>query len=255
MTETRRKNTGIASELLDELVPQLRRILATHVPDWTEHNESDPGVTLVEAFAFLTENLMLRNAAVHDRWSAALRRAAASLARLSAHTEQHSTPLRRPNYFTGQLLDAQTLRLEQDYHREKLRRLTRAAVGYGVVSGLEVGVESSAEGAAQVTVAAGAAIDRRGELLTLPCSESLALPPGVSIAFVTIEFHQQLTTPAPAPNEATVMTVVEESCSIRVRQHPDLEALVLARAVREGGLWSLDPEWAVKRLSDCNPAS
>lgn len=35
----------------------LRRI-PVHNPEWTDFNESDPGVTLVELFAFLTETLL-----------------------------------------------------------------------------------------------------------------------------------------------------------------------------------------------------
>ena len=35
----------------------LRRIAADN-PEWTDFNESDPGITLVELFAFLGENLL-----------------------------------------------------------------------------------------------------------------------------------------------------------------------------------------------------
>jgi hypothetical protein len=43
-------------QLRDELV---RRIPA-YTPEWTDHNESDPGITLLELFAFLGENLLFR---------------------------------------------------------------------------------------------------------------------------------------------------------------------------------------------------
>jgi len=35
-------------------------LAAAHVPEWTNFNRSDPGVTLVEVFAFLTESLLYR---------------------------------------------------------------------------------------------------------------------------------------------------------------------------------------------------
>jgi hypothetical protein len=38
-------------------------------------------------------------------------------------------PLKRPSYFVGRLLDAATLSAEQEYHREKLRRLSRTGAG------------------------------------------------------------------------------------------------------------------------------
>jgi hypothetical protein len=36
-------------------------------PEWTNLNESDPGVTLIEAFAFLTENLLYRRNQIPER--------------------------------------------------------------------------------------------------------------------------------------------------------------------------------------------
>src|SRR5436305_9084036 len=43
-------------QLRDELV---RRIPA-YTPEWTDYNASDPGITLIELFAFLGENLLFR---------------------------------------------------------------------------------------------------------------------------------------------------------------------------------------------------
>jgi hypothetical protein len=43
-------------QLRDELV----RRIPVYTPEWTDHNASDPGVTLLELFAFLGENLLFR---------------------------------------------------------------------------------------------------------------------------------------------------------------------------------------------------
>ena len=43
----------------DLLSEALARI-PVHTPEWTNFNRSDPGVTLVEVFAFLTESLLYR---------------------------------------------------------------------------------------------------------------------------------------------------------------------------------------------------
>jgi len=38
-----------------------------HTPEWTDHNQSDPGVTLVQLCAFLGETLLYRAHALPDR--------------------------------------------------------------------------------------------------------------------------------------------------------------------------------------------
>jgi hypothetical protein len=43
-------------QLRDELV----RRIPVYNPEWTDHNPSDPGITLIELFAFLGENLLFR---------------------------------------------------------------------------------------------------------------------------------------------------------------------------------------------------
>ncbi|HEV7844186.1 MAG TPA: hypothetical protein VGO69_10860, partial [Pyrinomonadaceae bacterium] len=50
-------------DLLDE---GLARI-PVHNPEWTNFNKSDPGVTLLEVFAFLTENLLYRANQIPER--------------------------------------------------------------------------------------------------------------------------------------------------------------------------------------------
>src|SRR5256885_1208757 len=42
------------SDLRDEAVARI----PVHNPEWTNFNKSDPGITLIEVFAFLTENLL-----------------------------------------------------------------------------------------------------------------------------------------------------------------------------------------------------
>jgi len=44
------------AQLRDELV----RRIPVYTPEWTDHNASDPGITLLELFAFLGENLLFR---------------------------------------------------------------------------------------------------------------------------------------------------------------------------------------------------
>jgi hypothetical protein len=50
----------------NDLVQEAIALLPTYAPDWTNHNPSDPGITLVEVFAYLTEMLIYRVDQVTD---------------------------------------------------------------------------------------------------------------------------------------------------------------------------------------------
>ncbi len=50
-------------DLLDEALARI----PIHNPEWTNFNKSDPGVTLVEVFAFLTETLLYRSNQIPER--------------------------------------------------------------------------------------------------------------------------------------------------------------------------------------------
>jgi predicted phage baseplate assembly protein len=49
------------------LVDDAKRLVQRQCPEWTDHNVSDPGVTLIEAFAFMTDQLLYRLNRVPDR--------------------------------------------------------------------------------------------------------------------------------------------------------------------------------------------
>uniref|UniRef100_UPI001C1FDB13 hypothetical protein n=1 Tax=Marinobacterium profundum TaxID=1714300 RepID=UPI001C1FDB13 len=43
-----------------QLVEDARRLIVQHCPDWTDLTPGDPGMTLLEAFAYLTEIMIYR---------------------------------------------------------------------------------------------------------------------------------------------------------------------------------------------------
>ena len=49
------------------LAKAMRREVGRHFPEWTGGTSHDPGVTLVELFAFLTENLLVRPTGARPR--------------------------------------------------------------------------------------------------------------------------------------------------------------------------------------------
>jgi Baseplate J-like protein len=50
-----------------DLVAEGRALIPAMAPEWTDHNPSDPGITLVELFAFLSEILIYRLNRIDDR--------------------------------------------------------------------------------------------------------------------------------------------------------------------------------------------
>jgi predicted phage baseplate assembly protein len=50
-----------------DIVAQAKTLIPRYVPEWTNFNESDPGITLVELFAWMTEMIIYRLNQVPDR--------------------------------------------------------------------------------------------------------------------------------------------------------------------------------------------
>jgi len=50
-----------------DLVDDAKRLVQQRCPEWTDHNVSDPGVTLIELFAWMTDQLIYRLNRVPDR--------------------------------------------------------------------------------------------------------------------------------------------------------------------------------------------
>ena len=50
-----------------DLVDEAKRLVQQRCPEWTDHNVSDPGVTLIEAFAQMVDQLIYRLNRVPDR--------------------------------------------------------------------------------------------------------------------------------------------------------------------------------------------
>ena len=50
----------------DDLVAEGLHLIPTYAPEWTNYNPSDPGITLIELFAYITELLIYRLDRVTD---------------------------------------------------------------------------------------------------------------------------------------------------------------------------------------------
>jgi hypothetical protein len=225
---------------LDSLAADLRRAIAAHTPEWTGRNESDPGVTLVQVFAFLTESLLYRADLIPERSRAALVQAAAAVAALGPVSEAGRGNLKRPRYFSGRVLGAADFTAEQDYHREKLRRHNRALIGWGIASGLAVRVAET--GVTRIVVEPGYALDPNGEEISVPLPVELLPPAAGDVAFVTLRYWESPCPPVPALEEGELESpCVEEACVIGIKPDVVAPAIALARLVRSDGRWRVDP--------------
>ena len=50
----------------ESLVSEAKRRIVAYLPEWTDHNESDPGIAIVQLFAWLTETTLYRLNQVPD---------------------------------------------------------------------------------------------------------------------------------------------------------------------------------------------
>ncbi|HET8576010.1 MAG TPA: hypothetical protein VFO18_02835, partial [Methylomirabilota bacterium] len=72
---------------LHQLAPELRRVVQRHFPDWTDRGDSDPGVTLLELFAFVAEELLHRANQIPERSQPHLVTLISQLSRLLVFTD------------------------------------------------------------------------------------------------------------------------------------------------------------------------
>ncbi len=152
--------------------------------------------------------------------------------------------LERPNFFTGQLLTPADLRLEQDYVREKLRRVQLAAFDVGVVLGLHVSVEAG-DGAPMIVVSPGAALDPQGELIVLDREVRCPLPPLTGAGLVLLRYVERVSAFAMAvghgqedSSSLSHASRIAEGAAISCAGTMDDGAVLLARLTQSDGVWS-----------------
>lgn len=101
---------------------------------------------------------------------------------------------RRNRYYAGKLLAASDLQMEQDYVRGADAQLARLVLGAGVVCGLEVTAEQTADRPC-IRVGAGLALDGWGRRIVVPCDVDVPLPaqaplPATMVVALRYEAHE-----------------------------------------------------------------
>lgn len=235
-----------------ELAKLLGDRVAAYAPEWTDGNESDPGVQLIELFAFLTESLLYRANAIPERG----RYGADSLAKFAlalANRNEGSANcmLERLRYFSGQVLSAEDFRLEQDYFRRRLRRLNREMHGSGVVRGLEVSVQSASSGAEErVVVMPGFALTPHGEEIEVCDVQVIDPPKDLRLLYVILLHVERPSHPQPSANGGDAQfTRVEERFAIRFETVTVNDGVTIARLFREDDSWHIDNDFKPRQVA------
>jgi hypothetical protein len=162
---------------------------------------------------------------------------------------------RRNNFFTGRLLTAVDLELEQNYFREKQKLHNRALHGFGIVSGLEVSHRRD-----KLLITNGFALDCEGNEIVIAESFSHPLPPQLSESsvFLIVHYHEREanSTLIPDPDKSFAPALIAESFAVAfASSNPNQShkhqrgrwqacgkphGLVLARLRNTSGHWRLD---------------
>jgi hypothetical protein len=172
--------------------------------------------------------------------------------------EKDLSKMERVHFFSGQLLTADDLNIEQQYFREKLKRHNRHLHGSGVVFGLEVSIEDH-----KVRISPGFALDCTGEEINVPEAVRIDPPQGQRFAFLMIAYKELETGFIPVPGESDLAE--DKMQPTRIEEHYELlfepddpyighvgdtalwmpcsrpHALPLAKLVHRWENWEVDP--------------
>jgi hypothetical protein len=230
-------------QLVSELVAAVKRF----APEWTSHSSSDPGVTLLELLAWLSDIFYYQLDRASDSKTDLLKHLIAKLSALCPSTCTTSD-LTRPRFFNGQLLTAADLQAEQDYSRKMMWRHNRCLFGTGIVTGLRVTLDSSSSTKDEpvITVAPGCAIAPDGQQLSVCEALRCVLRARGPAGYVVLQYFERAIHPihpVPTPSGPPECSRIEEGVAVAFEEEPLGQGLAIARLKRKPGRWVLDRQF------------
>lgn len=230
------------------LLAAMRPVLEQAGPEWSHFNHADPGITLIQLLAWVAEGMLDRSDAGFDERRKTVLRIVRAMTNAAGVCANEDELLKRPHFFAGQLLDAATLQMEQDYHREKVRRHNRNLHGFGIVSGLGVRVETTTDpNGGRLVIDPGYAIDPCGEELVLPACVHVPLPSSGDAAFVSLRHWDHPCAHTPSRPDSIAARCIEEACLISIAGAVPARGLAIAQLVRADTRWSVDVAYLPQR--------
>ena len=234
------------------LAGALNRTMASSAPGWTNRNDSDPGITVLEVMVYLAESLHFYDNNI-ERGSAAAVRIVDALKYVGTIKVENAVAVaeswsgtKRPNYFSGKLMSADDLTEEQNYLLEKHRRHLRTLHGIGIVDGLQVSVDEQGE---TIAIDPGLAVDAHGREIQLNQGVTLLVPKNTSSpVLVVVEYTERFVDPVPvAEDELAKPSRIEEGARVVLTEGPGETGVALARLISEQNAWRVDPSFAPAR--------
>jgi hypothetical protein len=230
------------------LTQALARTMAAHAPGWTDRNDHDPGITMLEIMAYLADGLRLHRGVVESGSAAAARIVQA----LDAYDvrEPIVVPVnggkKRPRFFSGRLLTADDFTEEQQYHLAKHRHHLQTLHGSGIVNGLHVTAETDGE---RITIQPGMAIDGSGREIHLAEEVTLIVPSATqSPAWIMVEYAERIVDPVPVAADGSMEgSRIEEGCDVVIAGVPRESGVAVARLAREQDGWRVDRSYVPAR--------
>lgn len=241
--------TRLTDEALRLLARELADRISREAPDWTGKPEDDPGVTILEVLAFLTEQLVYRKEPLRGKGSALAGRIVEGLERLRMPRCEAFDGVMRVRYFDGQVLTAEDLVAEQTYHRTRSRRHNRCLHGSGIVEGLEVTVgPNGPAGEPEVQIHPGCAIAPDGEELVVREPRTCRFPASGASGVVGLRFAERGVRPVPTTVSGGVeATRIEEGVAVAFTSSPPEDAVAIARLEFVDSSWRVDPGFDPER--------
>ena len=108
-------STSTADVIGSNVIDKLRRLATTPAPEWTQYNGHDPGINLLELFAWLTESLIYRTERLSDDGVVHASRLAAAALALMQNCEPPEGSVLRANFYSGRRMNEEEFRVEQNY--------------------------------------------------------------------------------------------------------------------------------------------
>jgi hypothetical protein len=233
-----------------QLVSELFAAVKKFAPDWTGQSDEDPGIKLLGLLGWLSELVDYRLEKVSDRKADLLKHLIDQLWAKYYHVTCTSCEVKRPRFFTGQLLTAADLQAEQDYVLNKLRLHNRCLFGSGIVTGLNVTLDSRSTTLDEpvVTVSPGCAIDPCGEQLVVCEPLRCVLHAAGKVGYAILHYAGRPIDPVPTPSGTSEFSRVEEGVAVDLEEKPSQQGVVIARLKIKARRWLVDSRFRPPRI-------